>query len=118
MSERGIGPEAERILVAQLAGEARHHAKWRPLSQDEEAALYHHYGRGDEYDRYTEPARGGRGKADDAMTRSEEELRVDKERRAAGRARLRKYVVTEDVNMTVPVQREEVRVDQSVCVAA
>jgi uncharacterized protein (TIGR02271 family) len=46
------------------------------------------------------------------MTRSEEELRVDKQTRAAGRARLRKYVVTEDVNVTVPVQREEVRVER------
>src|SRR5712692_2404806 len=33
-----LGPEADRILVAQLTGEARHHAKWRPLTEDEEAA--------------------------------------------------------------------------------
>jgi hypothetical protein len=31
-------PEADRILVAQLTGEARHHARWRPLTGDEEAA--------------------------------------------------------------------------------
>jgi uncharacterized protein (TIGR02271 family) len=49
---------------------------------------------------------------DDAMTRSEEELRVGTERREAGRARLRKYVVTEEVTKTVPVQREEVRVER------
>jgi uncharacterized protein (TIGR02271 family) len=49
---------------------------------------------------------------DDAMTRSEEELRVGTERRETGRARLRKYVVTEDVQKTVPVEREEVRVDR------
>jgi uncharacterized protein (TIGR02271 family) len=49
---------------------------------------------------------------DDAMTRSEEELRVGTERRETGRARLRKYVVTEDVQETVPVEREEVRVDR------
>jgi uncharacterized protein (TIGR02271 family) len=49
---------------------------------------------------------------DDAMTRSEEELRVGTERREAGRARLRKYVVTENVETTVPVQREEVRVER------
>jgi hypothetical protein len=47
---------------------------------------------------------------DDAMTRSEEELRVGTERREAGRARLRKYVVTETEQRTVPVRREEVRV--------
>jgi uncharacterized protein (TIGR02271 family) len=49
---------------------------------------------------------------DDAMTRSEEELRVGTERRESGRARLRKHVVTEDVTKTVPVQREEVRVER------
>jgi hypothetical protein len=31
-------PEANRILVAQLTGEARRHAQWRPLTGDEEAA--------------------------------------------------------------------------------
>lgn len=49
---------------------------------------------------------------DDAMTRSEEQLRVGTERREAGRARLRKYVVTENVTQTVPVQREEVRIER------
>jgi uncharacterized protein (TIGR02271 family) len=49
---------------------------------------------------------------DDAMTRSEEELRVGTERRETGRARLRKHVVTEDVQERVPVEREEVRVER------
>jgi uncharacterized protein (TIGR02271 family) len=49
---------------------------------------------------------------DDAMTRSEEELLVGKAQRETGRARLRKYVVTEQVQTTVPVQREEVRVER------
>ena len=49
---------------------------------------------------------------DEAMTRSEEELRVGTRQREAGRARLRKYVVTEMVTKTVPVQREEVRVER------
>ena len=49
---------------------------------------------------------------DDAMTLSGEELRVDTQRREAGRARLRKYIVTEEVETTVPVQREEVRVER------
>jgi stress response protein YsnF len=44
------------------------------------------------------------------MTRSEEELRVGTARRERGRARLRKYVVTEAVEKSVPVQREEVLV--------
>ena len=38
----------------------------------------------------------------DAMTRSEERVNVGTERQAAGRARLRKYVVTENVTQTVP----------------
>ena len=46
------------------------------------------------------------------MTVSEERLDVGTERREAGRARLRKYVVTENVTQTVPVQREEVRVER------
>src|SRR6266852_882380 len=37
MGDHRLGPEADRILVAQLTGEARHHAKWRPLTEDEEA---------------------------------------------------------------------------------
>ena len=49
---------------------------------------------------------------DDAMTRSEEQLHVGTENRETGRARLRKYVVTENVTQTVPVQREEVRVER------
>ena len=49
---------------------------------------------------------------DDAMTRSEEELTVGTRQREAGRARLRKYVVTEMVTKTVPVTREEVRVER------
>jgi uncharacterized protein (TIGR02271 family) len=49
---------------------------------------------------------------DDAMTRSEDELNVGTQRRETGRARLRKYVETENVEQTVPVQREEVRVER------
>jgi uncharacterized protein (TIGR02271 family) len=49
---------------------------------------------------------------DDAMTRSEERLHVGTEREATSRARLRKYVTTENVTKTVPVQREEVRLER------
>lgn len=49
---------------------------------------------------------------DDAMTRSEEQLRVGTETVEGGRARLRKYVVTENVSTTVPVSHEEVRVER------
>jgi uncharacterized protein (TIGR02271 family) len=49
---------------------------------------------------------------DEAMTRSEEQLRVGTQRVEAGRARLRKYVVTENVTTTVPVSHEEVRIER------
>jgi uncharacterized protein (TIGR02271 family) len=49
---------------------------------------------------------------DEAMTRSEEELQVGTQARERGRVRLRKYVTTEQEQLTVPVQREEVRVER------
>ena len=49
---------------------------------------------------------------DDAMTRSEEELKVGTRSEETGRARLRKYIVSEDVETTVPVTREEVHVER------
>jgi uncharacterized protein (TIGR02271 family) len=49
---------------------------------------------------------------DNAMTRSEERLNVGTRAEEIGRARLRKYVVTENVTETVPVTREEVRVER------
>jgi uncharacterized protein (TIGR02271 family) len=49
---------------------------------------------------------------DDAMTRSEERLNVGTRSEETGRARLRKYVVTENATETVPVTREEVRVER------
>jgi uncharacterized protein (TIGR02271 family) len=95
------------------------------LSQREEAELYRHYGR--EYSEARSdtgrPEGGARGRGtvgrdtsgpttDDAMTRSEEELRVGKTERETGRARLRKYVVTDEVTETVPTKREEVRLER------
>ena len=49
---------------------------------------------------------------DDAMTLSEERLNVGTRSQEVGRARLRKYVVTENVTETVPVSREEVRLER------
>jgi len=64
---------------------------------------------------YADADAAGRGTVgrdgDDAMTRSEERLRVGTESQETGRARLRKYVVTENVTRTVPVTHEEVRVE-------
>ena len=108
------------------------------LSPEEERRLYDHYGVefGDfDYDRdydagtgmrtgteremrTSEDAPGTVGHdtsgptTDRAMTRSEEEMNVGTRQRETGRARLRKFVVTENVERTVPVTREEVRVER------
>src|SRR6266496_2058764 len=109
------------------------------LSQEEEADLYRHYGldytesrsdsglpagtgqnidprdRDGVYDDVQDTAVGrdvSGPTTDDAMTRSEEELRVGTTQRERGRVRLRKYVTTEQRQVTVPVQREEVRVER------
>jgi hypothetical protein len=37
MNQDRPGTNADRILVAQLTGEARHHARWRQLTGEEEA---------------------------------------------------------------------------------
>lgn len=86
------------------------------LTEDEEDRLHDHYGAtGDDAradadaGREDEPER--EAAPDDAMTRSEEELVVGTRRKVRGRARLKKYVVTEHVQRTVPVKREEVRVE-------
>ena len=49
---------------------------------------------------------------DDAMTRSEERLVADTHTEETGKARLRKYVVTEQQQVTVPVSHEEVRIER------
>ena len=38
MADRSQGTDRDRILVAQLTGTAGHHARWRELTGDEEAA--------------------------------------------------------------------------------
>jgi uncharacterized protein (TIGR02271 family) len=46
------------------------------------------------------------------MTRSEERIRTGTETEAVGRARLRKYVVTDQQQVSVPVSHEEVRLER------
>jgi uncharacterized protein (TIGR02271 family) len=84
------------------------------LSESEERQLYTHYDVAYDADGDHDTNGGDVSgpSTDDAMTRSEEELRVGTERREAGRVRLRKYVVTENEQRTVPVRREEVRVER------
>lgn len=90
------------------------------LSQKEEAELYRHYGL--EYSEQSSDSGLPEGSAegydvsgpttDDAMTRSEEDLHIGKSQQETGRARLKKYVVTEDVTEDVQLQREEVRIER------
>jgi uncharacterized protein (TIGR02271 family) len=83
------------------------------LSHEEEAKLYDYYGLTHSWGDETQPTTGERSTGrDDAMTRSEEELHVGTEQREAGRVRLRKYVTTEQVSKTVPVTKEQVRVER------
>ncbi len=106
------------------------------LSPDEESDLYRYYGldnsqsdsdsdhgapvgqqdTGDRTDLAGEPGVVGRDTSgpttDDTMTRSEEQLNVGTQKRESGKARLRKFVVTENVTTTVPVSHEEVRVER------
>ncbi|MFJ8719402.1 DUF2382 domain-containing protein [Streptomyces violaceus] len=85
------------------------------LSEDEEHRLYEYYGIDWDaaWQQASQPGtRRETGTADDAMTRSEEQMHVGTERREVGRARLRKYVVTEEVQQTVPVRHEEVRIER------
>ncbi|MFJ6003096.1 PRC and DUF2382 domain-containing protein [Arthrobacter sp. NPDC092385] len=46
------------------------------------------------------------------MIRSEERLRVGTERYEAARVRLRKYVITEEATQTVPLTRDELRIER------
>ncbi|WP_411719995.1 DUF2382 domain-containing protein [Mycetocola sp.] len=99
------------------------------LSTEDQEALYQYYGvssgstggagytdTADSTDR--RDTVGGPGhdtsgpNTDDAMTRSEQKLNVGTQKVQTGKARLRKYVVTEQQNVTVPVQREEVRLER------
>ncbi len=97
------------------------------LSPEQENDLYSYYGIGsgtsarDESVDYADrektsaaaetPSPGDTSTGDSAyLTRSEEQLRVGTTQTEAGKARLRKYVVTEQQTVTVPVSHEEVHV--------
>ena len=122
--DKQLVKDAPRIEADQHLSEAEEQQLWRHYGLD--------YGAGqagvatqpqpdtEEVDRPTGAGAGGRQAGDDtagrgvdeAVTRSEEELRVGTETRERGRVRLRKYVTTEEVTQTVPVRREEVRVER------
>ena len=119
----GAAPAGEDVRVSFDADKVKSAPSIDPdgeLSPAEEQELYSYYGV-DYGDYGTEVAAEETGTVghdtsgpttDDAMTRSEEEVAVGTRTREAGRVRLRKYVVTEHVQQTVPVQREEVRLER------
>jgi uncharacterized protein (TIGR02271 family) len=127
---RDVGDSVQVPYDKQMVKDAPRVDTDQHLSEAEEQELWRHYGL--EYDSgYTTDTadRDGDGvyddvqdsavgrdtsgpTTDDAMTRSEEELQVGTRTRERGRARLRKYVTTETQQVTVPVQREEVRVER------
>jgi uncharacterized protein (TIGR02271 family) len=121
----GASPEGEDVraqVTKDQVKEAPGLEADRELSEQEERRLFEHYGVPYTTDGSTTAQGTPQGvtqggdrsgdDGDDAMTRSEEELHVGTASREAGRARLRKYVVTEQVQKTVPVSREEVRVER------
>ena len=96
---------------------APHHDPGLELSPQDEMDLFAHYGLpyGDPSRRPDEASRGRDASgpvSGEAMTRSEEQLRVRTESQPATRVRLRKYVVTEYQQVTVPVRREEIRLER------
>lgn len=87
------------------------------LTSVEEQRLFEHYGL---VDGPVEPAPAGQAAAppppprsdDGTLTLSEERLHIGTERVEIGRARLRKYIVTETVTRVVPVTHEELRIQR------
>ncbi len=111
---------------------APHHDPGREITADDEDELYAYYGVGGTSTTtttgtttgtagYTDTNTNAHGTVghdtsgpttDDAMTRSEEHLRVGTQQREAGRARLRKYITSHTETQTVPVSHEEVVVER------
>jgi uncharacterized protein (TIGR02271 family) len=103
---------------------APHHDPDAEISAEHEAELFDYYGipyGGETVTATGGPVGGDQAPAnydspgqvtDNAMTRSEEQLQVGTQQVEVGRARLRKYVVTEQVTQTVPVSHEEVRLER------
>ena len=125
----GASVQGDEVIAQVEASQVKDAPKMDPaeeLSEEQEVELFRHYGV--EFttegsvtatgNGHTTGSRGDVGhdtsgpNTDEAMTRSEEEVRVGTAERERGRARLRKYVVTEHVQQTVPVRREEVRVER------
>ena len=73
------------------------------LTEEQERLLHEHYGR--------DWAETAREETDATMTRSEEEVSVGKVAKPTERVRLKKVIVEDEVTETVPVRREEIRLE-------
>ncbi|WP_104167261.1 PRC and DUF2382 domain-containing protein [Arthrobacter sp. SX1312] len=131
----GATVQDDRLVVAYPRDLIRHAPSIERdghLSPEDKSVLYAHYG----LDETTATATAGgdaagEGAADEGaagegaitrerrdgdrgpwMIRSEERLRVGTEAHEAARVRLRKYVVTEEASRTVPLLKEELRVER------
>ncbi|MEJ7744148.1 MAG: PRC and DUF2382 domain-containing protein [Nocardioidaceae bacterium] len=82
------------------------------LAPDEERDLYAYYGMGYDVPATSQSHDTSAQTNDAAITRSEEHVEVGTRQQEAGSARLRKYVVTENVSQTVPVQKEKAVVER------
>lgn len=124
------GDELSVPYTKDMIKSAPHYDPDLELSNSDEAELFDHYGipysgetvtadTGQMGAPQTQPQRRESVGQDtsgpntnDAMTRSEERLHVGTQQVEAGRARLRKYIVTEQVTQTVPVSHEEVVIER------
>lgn len=84
------------------------------VDRQDESEIYAHYGlTGSAGSGGQKGSKSDREAGDDAsMTRSEEEMKVGTRSKEAGRVRLTKHVVTENVTTTVPVRKEVARIER------
>ncbi|WP_086819003.1 DUF2382 domain-containing protein [Allokutzneria sp. NRRL B-24872] len=138
LNQAHVNGDAVHVHVSkdQVKDAPRMDADGGHMSRDEEQQLYRYYGieyaalpgqrQNERGGQQRQPARGEQQQArqqqpardsaarDSAteMTRSEERLKVGTEQVETGRVRLRKHVVTEHQQISVPVRHEEVRLER------
>lgn len=109
-----VGYSKDKVKDAPSVGDSDGH-----LGPEEERELYSYYGMGygDAETTTTQSTRSeghdtSGPETDEAMTLSQERVEVGTRSQETGRARLRKYVETEQVEHTVPVTRERAVVER------
>lgn len=125
---KGVSGNGDALQVAYTEAQVKDAPNVDPengeVDRGDESGVYQHYGiaseRGGGDSRSTDgsTARKGagakvdKGAGDAAMTRSEEEMQVGTRQAEAGKVRLKKHVVTENVTTTVPVRKEVARIER------